>query len=114
MRRNLLIYFTPAELASLLKLFDRDGSGKINCALFLQHFWNIGRMEHDKHIHDHIRTTHRKNEAETKRKDAIKEKYGKLVEVKVVQRIKLKKLQLILQEKKHFLYQLRNVSKHKD
>lgn len=83
MKRNLLIYFTPAELASLLKLFDKDNSGKINCALFLQHFWNMGRMEHDKHLHDHMRIKHHKAQEEKKRKDNIKEKYGKLVEVRV-------------------------------
>lgn len=100
MKRNCLVTFTPAELGAIVKMFGcrgtgtgsagsatstSDGSnvGRIDTALFLHHFFALGRKERDRHIQDSWRITQNKRQQELERRQAINDKFGKLILAKV-------------------------------
>lgn len=75
---------TPAELTALMREFDHDGDGTVDCAEFLAMFFRIGRREKTAFVERQRAEHRRRAEAERRRKREQVERFAKMKEARVV------------------------------
>eukprot|EP01038_Epipyxis_sp_PR26KG_P005573 gene5573-7697_t len=83
-RNNFYIFLSSGEAAALIKMFDRDGDGIINCREFMYDFFNLKHEETEKHIQKQSLLDYKRKTKETERKEALIKHYEELVSTKVV------------------------------
>jgi hypothetical protein len=49
MRRKFELFLTPEEVAAIIKIFDKNNDGRINCQEFIHEFFRMKRKNIDEH-----------------------------------------------------------------
>jgi hypothetical protein len=82
--RNFNLHLTPGEVAALIRVFDENGDGCIDCSEFIRSFFRIAFDERNRMLRSHLTTTEKLNTI--KRIETIDRM--KLFESRVLRKIK--------------------------
>lgn len=70
LRRSFELNLAPSEVAALMKNFDTDKGGTVDCNEFLFHFFKSSRQEREAHLKKAEEVANRKRQAEKRRVDS--------------------------------------------
>ena len=101
LRRNFELYLSPGEISTLMHVFDRDKNGKIDSTEFLYNFYNLGRIEKERHFNRQKHLNEVADQLEKERKKAEKERFEKLAVVKCETNPKKKDRNSAMEKIKH-------------
>jgi Ca2+-binding EF-hand superfamily protein len=83
-RRKFETYLSPEETGALVEMFDRADNGKVDTREFVYQFFRIGRREREFHFNKQKEATRAQQEAEIQRRKDIHDRFGELVQAKMV------------------------------